>query len=106
MDFLKFFFSIFSQKKLKRKMHDDKFLSTLSQNLLKNLNDDKFYDIVIEVGNDPYVKFFHAHMVILNCRSSYFQKILPRNEKKNYDDTLVKINLPNILPEIFQIVLK
>ncbi|GBB99761.1 hypothetical protein RclHR1_03620010 [Rhizophagus clarus] len=36
-------------------MNDDKFLSTLSQNLLKNLNDDKYYDIIIEVGNDPYI---------------------------------------------------
>ncbi|EXX58925.1 uncharacterized protein OCT59_021046 [Rhizophagus irregularis] len=86
-------------------MNDNKFLSTLSKNLLKNLNDDKFYDIIIEVGSDPYVKFFHAHMVILNCRSTYFQNILLTNEKKN-PETLVKINLPNILPEIFQIVLR
>src|SRR5688500_1733043 len=29
------------------------------------------YDINIEVGNDPYIKIFHAHMVILNYRSPY-----------------------------------
>ncbi|GES83691.1 BTB/POZ protein [Rhizophagus clarus] len=39
------------------------------------LNDNEYYDIIIEVGNDPYVKAFRAHMIT------------------------------NILPEIFQIIL-
>uniref|UniRef100_U9UL01 Kelch-like protein 17 n=1 Tax=Rhizophagus irregularis (strain DAOM 181602 / DAOM 197198 / MUCL 43194) TaxID=747089 RepID=U9UL01_RHIID len=44
-------------------------------------------------------------MVILNYRSSYFRRILSTNKKKN-DETLTNIKLPNILPEIFQIVLR
>ena len=44
----------------------NKFLPKLSQNLLEILDDDEYYDISIEVGNDPYVKIFRAHMVILN----------------------------------------
>ncbi|GES96369.1 carbohydrate-binding module family 13 protein [Rhizophagus clarus] len=59
-------------------MDDDKFLPKLSQNLLKILDDDEYHDIIIEVGNDPY---------------------------KN-KETLVHIKLPNILPEIFQIILR
>ncbi|GBB84335.1 hypothetical protein RclHR1_10960004 [Rhizophagus clarus] len=86
-------------------MYDDKFLPILSQDLLKNLNDDKYYDTIIEVGNGSYVKLFRGHMIILSCRSPYFQRILSANEKKNYE-TLVKISLPNILPEIFQIILR
>ena len=31
---------------------DGKFLPKLSQNLLKILEDDEYYDIIIEVGND------------------------------------------------------
>ena len=31
---------------------DDKILPKLSQNLLKILEDDGYYDIIIEVGND------------------------------------------------------
>ncbi|RIA91668.1 BTB/POZ protein [Glomus cerebriforme] len=77
----------------------------LSQNLLEMLNDDEYYDITIEVGNDPYVKVFHAHMVILNYRSPYLRRVLSTNEKKN-DGTLNNIKLPNISPEIFQIVLR
>ncbi|GES76370.1 carbohydrate-binding module family 13 protein [Rhizophagus clarus] len=59
-------------------MDDNKFLSKLTQNLLEILNDEEYYDITIEVGNDPY---------------------------KN-DGTLVNIKLPNISPETFQIILR
>jgi hypothetical protein len=84
---------------------DNKFLATLSQDLLENLDDEDYYDITIEVGNDPYVEIFRAHMVILNCRSSYLKRILSTNKKKD-DETLVHIKLPNILPEIFQVILR
>ena len=43
-------------------------------------------------------------MNILNYRSPYLRRILSINKKKN-DGTLVHIKLPNILPEIFQIIL-
>ncbi|POG73441.1 hypothetical protein GLOIN_2v1112457 [Rhizophagus irregularis DAOM 181602=DAOM 197198] len=86
-------------------MDDNRFLPKLSQNLLKILDDNEYYDITIEVGNDPYVKIFRAHMVILNYRSTYLQRILSTNKKKN-DGTLVHIKLPNISPEIFQIILR
>ncbi|GBB84897.1 hypothetical protein RclHR1_01150001 [Rhizophagus clarus] len=44
-------------------------------------------------------------MVILHYRSTYLRRILSTNKKKN-DGILVHIKLPNILPEIFQIILK
>uniref|UniRef100_U9T7U1 Uncharacterized protein n=1 Tax=Rhizophagus irregularis (strain DAOM 181602 / DAOM 197198 / MUCL 43194) TaxID=747089 RepID=U9T7U1_RHIID len=83
----------------------NKFLTKLSQNLLEILDDNEYYDITIEVGNDPYVKVFRAHMVILNYRSSYFRRILSTNKKKN-DETLINIKLSNIKPEIFQLILR
>ncbi|EXX78497.1 uncharacterized protein OCT59_020968 [Rhizophagus irregularis] len=86
-------------------MSDNKFLSKLSQNLLEILNDEEYYDITIEVGNDPSVKIFRAHMVILNYRSPYLRRILSTNKKKN-DGILTHIKLPNILPEIFQAILR
>ena len=86
-------------------MDDNKFLPKLSQNLLEILDDDEYYDITIEVGNDPYVKIFRAHMNILNYRSPYFQRILSTNKKQS-DGNLTNIKLPNILPEIFQIILR
>ncbi|POG73204.1 hypothetical protein GLOIN_2v1589013, partial [Rhizophagus irregularis DAOM 181602=DAOM 197198] len=42
---------------------------------------------------------------ILNYRSSYLRRILSTIERRN-DGTLIQIKLPNILPEIFQIILR
>ena len=86
-------------------MVEDKLLPKLSQNLLEILNDEEYYDITIEVGDDPYVKVFRAHMAILHYRSPYLQRILTTNKKKN-DGTLTLIKLPNILPEIFSVILR
>jgi hypothetical protein len=86
-------------------MDDKELLPKLLQNLLVILNDEEYYDITIEVGNDPDVKIFRAHMVILYYRSPYLKRILSTNKKRN-DGTLTHIKLPNILPEIFQIILR
>jgi hypothetical protein len=81
------------------------FFSKLSQNYIELLKDDEFYDVTIEVGEDPNVKIFRAHMNILFYRSSYLRRKLASN-KKNNDNVLVHIKLPNISPEIFQIILE
>ena len=86
-------------------MNDNKLLPKLSQNLLEILDDNEYYDITIEVGNDSYVKVFRAHMVILHYRSPYLKRILSTNKKKN-DGTLAHIKLTNISPEIFEIILR
>ncbi|GBB96634.1 hypothetical protein RclHR1_00280026 [Rhizophagus clarus] len=80
------------------------YLQKLSQNLLEMLEDDEYHDVTIEVGDDPYVKIFRAHVVILNYRSPNLRKIFSTNKKS--DETLTHIKLPNILPEIFQIILR
>ena len=84
-------------------MVDKKFLPKLSQNLLEILDDNEYYDIKIEVGKDPYVKVFRAHMVILYYRSPYLRRVLTT---RNNDGNLVHIKLPNISPETFQIILR
>ncbi|UZO07023.1 uncharacterized protein OCT59_027327 [Rhizophagus irregularis] len=86
-------------------MNNNNFLTKLSQNLLDILNDEEYYDVTIEVGGDPYIKIFRAHMVILHYRSNCLRRILSTNKKK-HDGTLVHIKLPNILPKIFQIILR
>ena len=85
-------------------MVENPLLTKLSQNLLEILNDEDYYDITIEVGTDPHVKVFRSHMVILNYRSPYLRRILSTNEKN--DGTLAHIKLPNILPEIFHVILR
>ncbi|PKY59985.1 hypothetical protein RhiirA4_550525 [Rhizophagus irregularis] len=60
------------------------FFSKLSQNYIELLKDDEYYDITIEVGEDPNI---------------------PINRNNNTND-LVHIRLPNISSEIFQIILE
>ncbi|PKB98896.1 hypothetical protein RhiirA5_430624 [Rhizophagus irregularis] len=81
---------LFSDEEIQQPVNritDNKFLPKLSQNLLEILDDEEYYDITIEVGNEPNVKIFHAHMVILNYRSPYLRRILSTNKKKS-DETL------------------
>ena len=80
----------------------DKFLPKLSQNLLEILENDEYYDITIEVGKRSLCK---SISIILYYRSPYLQEFYQLNKRKN-DGTLVHIKLPNILPEIFQVILR
>ncbi|EXX67514.1 uncharacterized protein OCT59_029210 [Rhizophagus irregularis] len=81
------------------------FFSGLSQNYIEILEDDEYYDVTIEVGEDPNVKIFRAHMIILCYRSPFLRRTLSSN-KKNGNSVLTHIKFSNISPEIFQIVLR
>ena len=81
------------------------FFLKLSQNYIELLEDNEYYDITIEVGEDPNVKFFRAHMNILCYRSPYLRRVLATS-KKNNDSVLAHIKLPNVSPEIFPTILK
>ncbi|POG62908.1 hypothetical protein GLOIN_2v1691501, partial [Rhizophagus irregularis DAOM 181602=DAOM 197198] len=81
------------------------FFSKLSQNYVELLKDDEYYDITIEVGEDPNVKIFRAHKNILCYRSPYLRRILASNNRNNNTNNLVHIRLPNMSSEIFQIIL-
>jgi hypothetical protein len=59
------------------------FFSSLSQNYIEVLDDDEYYDITIEVGEDPDVKIFRAHMIILYYRSPSLRRTLTSNKKND-----------------------
>ncbi|UZO10531.1 uncharacterized protein OCT59_002112 [Rhizophagus irregularis] len=80
------------------------FFSKLSQSYIEILEDNEYYDVTIEVGEDPNVKIFRAHIIILCHRSPFLRRILNSNKKNN--DVLAHIKLSNISPEIFQIILR
>ncbi|CAB4412223.1 unnamed protein product [Rhizophagus irregularis] len=81
------------------------FFSKLSQNYIELLEDDEYYDITIEVGDDLNAKIFRAHMNILCYRSPYLRRILIVN-KKNNDNSLTFIKIPNISSDVFKIILR
>ncbi|GBC11579.2 BTB/POZ protein [Rhizophagus irregularis DAOM 181602=DAOM 197198] len=82
-----------------------KFLPKLSQNYIELLANDEYYDVTIEIGEDPNVKILRAHMNILSCRSPYLRRTLAFNNRSNNTSDLV-IKLPNISLKTFQIILK
>ncbi|CAB4403739.1 unnamed protein product [Rhizophagus irregularis] len=84
-------------------MYDNEFLPRLSQDLLEILENNELFDITIEVGNDS--KTFHAHMIILICRSPYLRRLISTNVNVNKNKN-ERIKLPNILPETFQMILR
>ncbi|GET51626.1 BTB/POZ protein [Rhizophagus irregularis DAOM 181602=DAOM 197198] len=86
-------------------MSTELFSKLLSQNYIELLKDNEYYDNTIEVGEDPNVKIFRAHMNILCYRSPYLRRTLASN-KKNVNDVLSHIKLPNISPDIFRIILR
>ena len=80
------------------------FFPRLSENYTEILKDDEYYDPTIEVGKDSNSKIFRVHMVILCHRSPFLRRALAFNKRD--DGNLAHIELPNILPKTFQIILE
>ena len=80
------------------------FFPKLSQNYIELLEDNEYYDITIEVGEDPSVKIFRAHMNILCYRSPYLRRALASYKKKRM--IISWLTKYCISPEIFQIILR
>jgi hypothetical protein len=71
----------------------------------KLLSTEMDYDVIIFVGEKPNFKEFHAHSIILRCRSEYFNKILTIKNIEKKDGKYI-IKKPNISPQAFDIILK
>ncbi|CAH1763319.1 3834_t:CDS:2 [Entrophospora sp. SA101] len=63
------------------------------------------FNVTIHVGEQPNVRIFHAHSLILKARSSYFNTALSKQWAKQKDEKNI-LNQPNISPEIFEIILR
>ncbi|RHZ48308.1 hypothetical protein Glove_553g8 [Diversispora epigaea] len=81
-----------------------KFFDKLSQDFSELLNDEKEYNVVIEVDKEENKKSFTSHSVVLRYRSTYFTKELENiATNENHVKTIIK---PNISAQIFEIILK
>ncbi|PKY27128.1 hypothetical protein RhiirB3_442709 [Rhizophagus irregularis] len=63
------------------------------------------YNVIIYIGEEPNFKEFHAHSIILRCRSEYFNKIFSNKNIEKKDGKYI-IKEPNISPQAFDIILK
>lgn len=78
---------------------------TFSLNFARLLEEGDEYDLVINVGQEPLVKSFKAHKVILRTHSSYFHKALSSMWAKKKDGKVI-FNKPNVSPPVFDVILK
>ncbi|CAG8620679.1 10985_t:CDS:2 [Cetraspora pellucida] len=82
-----------------------KIWSTFSRNFAKLLEDSEGHDLIINVGQEPIIKPFKAHSVILRAHSPYFRRALSKEWAKKEDGKTVFYK-PNVSPPIFEIILK
>ena len=82
-----------------------KFWAELSSDYEKLFETEIGYDVVIYAGEEPNVKEIHAHSNILCIRSQYFHSALS-NEWADKKDGKFIFRKPNILPHLFNIILR
>ena len=63
------------------------------------------YDVTFEIGQQPNVKKFQAHSVILRAVSPYFKAALSKRWTNETQGGLV-FKKPNIEPAVFAIILE
>ncbi|RIA81293.1 TLD-domain-containing protein [Glomus cerebriforme] len=80
------------------------YLQELSNDFGNLINDRSESNVIIQVGEEPNMKEFKAHTLILRSRSSYFRKALSKNWAKK-DGDIYLFKKPNISPDIFEIIL-
>lgn len=68
---------------------------------LERLLTDDEYDVIIYAGENENVKEIHAHSSILRTRSQYFRTSFSKKK-----DGKVVFKLPNIPPQLFEMILR
>ncbi|CAB4444580.1 unnamed protein product [Rhizophagus irregularis] len=81
------------------------FESDLSEAFGQLLKIETDYNVIIHIGKEPNFKEFHAHSCILRCRSEYFNKTFSTENIEKKDGKYI-IKLPNISPQVFDVILK
>jgi hypothetical protein len=79
--------------------------SGLSQDFSRLLKDADDYNAIIEIGEGPNMKRFHAHSVILRARSPYFHSALSSEWSRNENGYIVFKQL-GVSPTIFKVIIK
>ncbi|CAG8558500.1 6647_t:CDS:2 [Paraglomus brasilianum] len=79
------------------------FHSDLAADFSKLLVDADDYNVEIRVGEEPNVKSFQSHSVILRGRSPYFRTALSSNWARKDGEKFV-LKQPNISPTVFEVI--
>ncbi|CAG8715160.1 4081_t:CDS:2, partial [Ambispora leptoticha] len=77
---------------------------SLSTDLCSLLEEADDFNVLIKVGQDPNVREFKAHSVLLRARSAYFRRALSRDWAKMEGNCIV-FNKSNISSDVFEVIL-
>ena len=79
-------------------------VSSKYEKLLEQAEDDG--DVTITVGEELMAKTFKAHSLILKTQCPWFEKAISKEWARKNEDGDIIIHKPNIIPFIFEIILK
>ncbi|CAI2161363.1 13696_t:CDS:2 [Funneliformis geosporum] len=77
----------------------------LSRDFLSLLDTGEYSDVIIQVGQEPFIREFRVHSLILRTRSLYFRNALSNTWARTKGNYLV-FQKPNISPKVFEIILE
>lgn len=75
------------------------------ENYAKILEDSDEYNVIIKIGQEPDLKEFNAHSIILRAQSPYFHRALSTEWRKEENGKIL-FEKPNVSPKIFEYILK
>jgi hypothetical protein len=82
-----------------------KILDITLKNYSKILEDSDEYNVIIKIGQEPNLKTFNAHSIILRAQSPYFHRALSKEWRKEENGKIL-FEKPNVSPKIFDFILK
>src|SRR5436190_21206104 len=81
------------------------FFESLSRDFTSLLDTGEYSDVIIQVGQEPTIREFRVHSLILRTRTLYFRCALSNTWAKTKGNYLI-FRKPNISPNVFEIILK
>ncbi|CAG8670212.1 12378_t:CDS:2 [Dentiscutata heterogama] len=82
------------------------YLSDVTDDIKQLYETKEDYDAIIIAGNEPNVKEFQVHTLILRIRSSYFRSAFSSNWAIRNNNGHLVLKKPNISALVFEIILK
>ena len=81
-----------------------KFESEVTNALGELLKSEANYDVIVHIGKQPDFREFHAHSILLCCRSHYFNKMLSAKDIEKNGKYVIK--KPDLIPQAFDVIIE
>ncbi|CAG8587717.1 3331_t:CDS:2, partial [Dentiscutata heterogama] len=82
------------------------FLNDITDDFKELYESKEDYDAIIIAGEEPYIKEFQVHSLILRARSSYFRSAFSANWAERNNDGHLVLKKPNVRALVIEIILK